>query len=232
MEKIQAFLTWWHSIFGSWNPNKLPSLSFWFLEDCQMEQIPILISWLALAVVVCSAIALIHSLIRFRKGYFLTKIITVPVCFLGLIGLAFANEMSYELFHEGFRTFREIYGELIPGLFTQPNFGSFLMELLSVILAIPLNLFQILLYLALTLLGLSPFIGLLVFDVIIYKFMAPIHFLADVGGGILLILGVAMVVLGIGFIGAIFMLTAGAPIFFQAIREWNFTASGGTIIRE
>ena len=236
MDKINAFLAWWHSIFGAWSPNKLPSLAFWFLEDELMQYIPMMASWALLAVVICSILSIPLSFTQHKSGAILFKIGTVPLCFVGLLLLGFANEMSYELFHEGIRTFKEIYGVLIPGLFSQPDVGSFILELLSVIIAIPLNLFQILLYTTLTLLGLAPFLILIVADIFLYTWAAPIHILADIGGGILLILALALIVLGAGFIGAFMLLVVFlpgfGPIFFQGIREWNFIGSGGTIIKK
>ena len=46
---------------------------------------------------------------------------------------------------------------------------------------------------------LSPFIGLFIGECILFKFTAPIHFLADVGGAILLLLGIALAILGFSF---------------------------------
>lgn len=236
MEKLDAFLTWWHSIFGSWNPNKLPSLSFWFLEDDLMQHIPMIASWLLLGVVISSILTIIFSVFTYKNGKFLIKLVSIPLCFLGLITIRLANEMSHTLFMSAIPTFISIFTELIPGLFSQPNIGSFLLELFSIILAIPLSIFSILLHGGLTILGLAPFLIQIVIDIVVYKWTAPIHILADIGGGIILVLALALIVLGAGFVGAFMLFTVFfpffGPIFVQSIREWNFTGGGGTIIRK
>lgn len=232
MDKLNAFLEWWHSMFGSWSPDKLPSKSFWFLDEEMMQSIPMIASWLMLAVVICSILSLIISIFYYKGGNLLFKIFSIPLCFLGLITLRLTNDTSYTLFHSVIPMFINIFVEQIPGLFSQPDIGSLLLELLDVVLAIPLSLFSILLHGGLTLVGLAPFLILIVMDVIIYKWTAPIQILADIGGGIILILAVCLIVLGMGMVAAPMLLIGMAPILTQAIREWNFIGNGGTIIRE
>ena len=124
-----------------------------------------------------------------------------------------ANEMSHTLFMSAIPTFISIFTELIPGLFSQPNIGSFLLELFSIILAIPLSIFSILLHGGLTILGLAPFLIQIVIDIVVYKWTAPIHILADIGGGIILVLALALIVLGAGFVGAFMLFTVFFPFF-------------------
>lgn len=236
MDKINAFLTWWHSIFGNWNPNILRSLYFWFLDEDMIQRLPMAASWLMLAVVVCSILAIPLSLVQ-RKGVgILFKIGTIPLCFLGLITAKLASDMSNTLIVSTLPNFISIFTEMIPGLSSQPDIGSFLLELFNVIIAIPLGLFSIVLHGGLTLLGLTPFLIVVVVDVIVYTWSAPIHILADLGGGLILILALALIVLGAGFVGAFMLLgvflPGFGPIFFQGIREWNFIGSGGTIIKK
>lgn len=231
MEHINNFLEWWHSIFGSWNPNMLPSLSFWYLDDEMTQQIPMISSWLMLAVVICSILSLITSVFYYKGGNLLFKFFTIPLCFLGLITWRLADEMSYTLFHT-LTIFVNIFVEQIPGLFSQPDIGSLLLELLDVVLAIPLSLFSIALHGGLTILGLAPFLAVIVMDVFLYGWMAPIQIFADIGGGIILVLALILAVLGVGMVTAPMLLVAMFPFLSQAIREWNFIGNGGTIIRE
>ena len=67
--------------------------------------------------------------------------------------------MSHTLFTSAIPTFISVFTELIPGLFSQSDIGSFLLELFSIILVIPLSLFSIALHGGLTVIGLLPFLG-------------------------------------------------------------------------
>lgn len=232
MEKLDAFLNWWHSIFGNWNPNILRSLYFWFLDDDMIQHVPIAASWVMLAVVVCSILSLFLSIFKFERGKMLFKVFSIPLCFLGLITAKLASDTSNTLIVSTLPTFISIFTEMIPGLFSQPDIGSFLLELFSIIVAIPLGIFSILLHGGLTLLGLSPFLAVIVMDIFIYKWTAPIQILADIGGGIILIMALALAVLGAGLVAAPMILIGMFPVLSQAIREWNFIGGGGTIIRK
>ena len=236
MEKINAFLNWWHSVFGSWDPNRSSWVrylfTFWFFDEDQMQRVPMAVSWLMLGVVCCSLLSILISVFFYKGGNLMFKIFSVPLCFLGLIGLRLFDDMTLTLCNDTWPTVVSIFTELIPGLFNQPNIGAFLMELFSIILAIPLGLFSILLHGGLALLGLTPFLVLIVMDIIIYKWLAPLEILADIGGGIILVVALALLVLGAGMVAAPMLLLGMCPILGQAIREWNFIGGGGTIIRE
>jgi hypothetical protein len=231
IDTVQRFLTWWHSIFAAWDPDRLYSLAFWYLNEDMKEKLPLISSYLLLAVVVSSVICIFHSLVSHDPGILILKVCTIPVALLGMVLLRLATEMSYELIYQGSIYFKEIFLELIPALADYSGI-ELILKILEVVIAIPLFLFKSLLHLTLTLIGVAPFLGLFAFNMILYKGMGIFHFLADVGGSIILMLGVALVYFGMSVYGALFVLLGGGPIFLQGIREWNFIGSGGTIIRK
>lgn len=145
--------------FRQLEPNKLPSLSFWFPEDDMLQYIPMAASWLMLGVVVCVILSLLLSVFTRERGKILFRFLSIPLCFLGLITIRLANKMSHTLFTSAIPTFISVFTELIPGLFSRSDIGSFLLELFSIILVIPLSLFSIALHGGLTVIGLLPFPG-------------------------------------------------------------------------
>ncbi len=225
-EKFQTFMSWWYSVFATWDPDRLPSWLFWFLQDSQMANVPQVVADVMLVIIVCSLISPIILLLPLAKGKgspIALKLWTIPVAFLGLIGLFLGNSL-FETFMKGtLPNTVALFTEDIPvswqelqtqfaaakacseGFFFYLIDGPELMESLFVFLVNALFgpillLISYLLHGGGALLCFSPFIGLFIANIWLYKLTGPIHFLADVGCAMLLLLGVALAIFATSFI--------------------------------
>lgn len=217
-EKFQTFMTWWYSVFADWNPDRLPSYLFWFLQDSQMENIPHLVADALLIVIVCSILSPLLMLIPMARGKgspIALKIYTIPIAFIGLIGLHLGNSLLQTLITGTLPSVQQLFCSELPAAWQEllaqfaaarecsEGFFFYMMDkpdLLESVFAFFVNavvgpivsLISLLLHGGGGLLCLSPFIGLLIANFALYKWTAPVHFIADVGGGVLLIIAAAI----------------------------------------
>lgn len=243
MDKFMALRTWWHSVFANWSAERLPSYASWFIPEEVIPNVPGYAADALLVIAICMLLSVVLPLFHTKErkahlGYaLLMKLITIPVAFLGLIGLHFATNLFETLFMDTIPTLVEGFTETIPedwnafcevlseakacpeGFWTY--FGDELPEILeravSALCLIPLGVIlgviSVLVHGVGGLLCLLPFIGLLIAECWLFKLAGPIHFLADVGGAILLMLAVVVAIFCaslymVGIMGIIY-LTAG-----------------------
>lgn len=232
-EKFFAFRNWWHSVFASWNPSKLPSYISWYFTDEQLPNVPGYVADAMLVVFACMILSLLLPLLRRSKSevgmMFTMKPIGIAVAALGtftmFIGSSLLQTFLNGTIPEGLRLFTEeipdswrfmceqfaaasasakgFFGYMIDG----PDLlGSIFELLINVTIAPILELFSVLLHGGGALLCLIPFIGLFVAECIFFKWTAPIHFIADLGGGLLMLLAVlALIFCGAVIVGIVMM---------------------------
>lgn len=205
-EKFQAFMTWWYSVFATWDPDRLPSYLFWFLQDNQMASVPETVALILLVVIACTILTLIAAPFEGVDATFSIRLIAIPVAFLGIIGLHFANTFIENLVKESLPSFSRLFNGEIPEAWmmvkaafaAEPDIQdiveSIAVLLTKTVIGVPVILFAFLFYSIGALICLSPFIGLLIADLILHKWMGPVHFIADVGGGVLLVIGAAIAI--------------------------------------
>ena len=225
-EKFQAFMTWWHSVFAAWDPDCIPSWLFWFLQDSQMANVPQVVADVMLIIIVCSLISPILMLLPIARGkgsLIGLRLWTIPVAFIGLIALFLGNSLvetfitgtipqSVALFTVDIPvTWQELQAHFTAAkacnegfffyLIDEPELiGCFFELLINVIVGPILVLISYLLHGGGALLCFAPFIGLFIANVYLYKLTAPIHFIADVGCALLLLLGAALAIFAASFI--------------------------------
>ena len=225
-EKFSTFMTWWHSVFATWDPDRLPSWLFWFLQDSQMVNVPQVVSDVMLIIIVCSLISPLLMLLPIARGegsLIGLRLWTIPVAFIGLFGLFLGNTLletfikgsipqSVALFTVDIPvTWQELQTHLTAAKACSDGFlyyladepemiGCFFELLINVIVGPILVLISYLLHGGGALLCFSPFIGLFIANVYLYKLTAPIHFIADVGCALLLLLGVALAIVTATFV--------------------------------
>lgn len=227
-EKFLAFRTWWHSIFANWNPSKLPSYISWYFSEEQLPSVPGYVADAMLVVFSCMILSLLLPLLRRNKAeigmMFTMKPIGIAVAALGTftmflgsslfqtfwtstlseVGQLFTVDIpeSWSFMCEQFAAASAsadgFFGYMIDG----PDLlGSIFELLINVILGPILALFSTLLHAGGAILCLIPFIGLFVVECIFFKWTAPVHFIADLGGGLLALLAIMALI----FCGAIIM---------------------------
>ena len=219
-----AFRTWWHSVFADWSAERLPSYISWFIPEEYVADVPGYAADALMVIAICMLLSVVLPLFhrKDRKAHLgytlLMKLITIPVAFLGLIGLHFATGLFETLFMDTIPVMIRGFTEELPGhwnalsgLLSEASacsegfwayFGDELTDILGnafallgdFTLAPILSLLSILLHGGGGLFCLLPFIGLFIAECWLFKLAGPIHFLADVGGAILLILAVVVAI--------------------------------------
>lgn len=214
-EKFYVFLEWWYSVFADWNARRMPYYANWFIPEDMMDTAPKIWANFMLLVFACMILSLILMLIT-EKGKvgnaLLIKLIAIPVAFLALLGLFFASNLAEGFLLDLFRTAKKGFTEEIPKLWgilqayragADIHIGDAIfagVNLAVDVIAMPiLTLIAVILGIVAVLVCLSPIIGMFVAECALFKFAAPIHFLADLGGGMLMVVAAMVAILCASF---------------------------------
>lgn len=229
-----AFRAWWHSIFANWNASKLPSYISWYFTDEMLPNVPGYVADAMLVVFACMILSLLLPLLRRSKSeigaVFLMKPIGIAVAALGMFTLFLGSSLFQTLVNSTIPSELQLFTVDIPeswnemcsqfaaaGASSKGFFGymfdksdllaSIFTLLTNVIVGPILCVISLLIHGGGALLCLIPFIGLFIAECVFFKWTAPIHFIADVGGGILVLFALlaaifcSMIVIGIVMIG-------------------------------
>lgn len=255
-DKFMVFRAWWHSVFATWNAANLPSYISWFIPDERMPSVPGYVADAMLVVLACMILSLLLPLLRRKKAeigkVFIMKLVGIGVAAVGMFTMFIGSSLLETLINSTIPSQMQLFTVDIPeswnlmceqfaaasasplGFFgymiDSPDLlESIFVALYNAILGPIAWLLSMLVHGGGSLLCVLPFIILFVAECIFFKWTAPIHFIADLGGGLLILIAVlaimfcaafvmGFVMIGVYFCG-IFMLK---PVFALITIKFDY----------